>query len=143
LIVVSHDRYFMDKIAEQTFVFEGNGNIKVHIGNYTDFRAEKSEAPTTKPKEVKPEPQPVIQKTETPKTKAKVAMTFKEKYEYENIEAEIAKLEQRKAELEQDLDKNLSNSEKLASISAELGKTIEQLEERTMRWMELEEKAGN
>jgi len=142
LIVVSHDRYFMDKIAEQTFVFEGNGNIKVHIGNYTDFRAEKSEAPTTKLKETKPEPQAVIQKTEAPKPKAKTAMTFKEKYEYENIEAEIAKLEQRKTELEQDLEKNLSNSDKLASISAELGKTIEQLEERTMRWMELEEKAG-
>ena len=103
----------------------------------------KSEAPTTKLKETKPEPQPVMQKTEAPKPKAKTAMNFKEKFEYENIEAEIAKLEQRKAELEQDLEKNLSNSEKLSSISAELGKTIEQLEERTMRWMELEEKASN
>ena len=143
LIVVSHDRYFMDKIAEQTFVFEGDGNIKVHIGNYTDFRAEKSEAPTTKLKETKPEPQPVVQKTEAPKPKAKSTMNFKEKFEYENIEAEIAKLEQRKTQLEQELEMNLSNSDKLSSISAELGKTIEQLEERTMRWMELEEKAGN
>lgn len=145
LIVVSHDRYFMDKIADQTFVFEGDGNVKVHIGNFTDYRAEKVDAPIiTKPKEIKPEPAPV-QKTvqaETPK-KQKTSLTFKEKFEYENIEAEIVKLEQRKTELEADLENNLSNSDKLSGITSELGKVIEQIDEKTMRWMELEEKAGN
>lgn len=136
LIVVSHDRYFMDKIAEQTFVFEGEGRVKVHIGNYTDYRAEKAE--TAKPKPAAAE----APKAEVPK-RQKQGLSFKEKFEYENIEAEIAKLEQRKTELEQDLEKNLSHADKLTAITAELGKTIELIDERTLRWMELEEKAGN
>lgn len=143
LIVVSHDRYFMDKIADQTFVFEGDGNIKIHIGNYTDFRAEKSEVPAPgKPKETKADPSPAVQKDETPKSRQKSVLTFKEKFEYENIEAEIARLEQRKTELETELEKNLHNSEKLTTITEELGKTMQRIDERTLRWMELEEKAG-
>eukprot|EP01032_Pedospumella_encystans_P003056 gene3056-3601_t len=115
----------MDKIADQTFVFEGDGNIKVHIGNYTDFRAEKSEALAnegSKAKEIKAEPQPVAPKEEAPKRAAKNTLTFKEKFEYENIETEIAKLEQRKTELEKELENNLSSSDKLAGITTELGK---------------------
>lgn len=137
LIVVSHDRYFMDKIAEQTFVFEGEGKVKVHIGNYTDYRAEKME--TSAKKETRPVAE--VPKTEAPK-RQKQGLTFKEKFEYENIEAEIAKLEQRKNELETELEQNLSNPDKLLSITAELGKTVELIDERTLRWMELEEKAG-
>lgn len=140
LIVVSHDRYFMDKIAEQTFVFEGEGEVKVHIGNYTDYRAEKADA-AAKPKEAKPLPAEAP-KTETAAKRPKQAFTFKEKYEYEHIEAEIAGLERRKTELEAELEKNLSNSEKLTAITDELGKTVALIDERTMRWMELEEKAG-
>lgn len=138
LIVVSHDRYFMDKIADQTFVFEGNGHIKVHIGNYTDYRAEKSGNPQ---QESTKEPKQTVPKNEIPK-KSKNTFTYKEKLEYETIEAEIAGLEQRKAELEHELAQNISNAEKLSAITEELGKTMEQIDQRTLRWLELEEKSN-
>lgn len=141
LIVVSHDRYFMDKIADQTFVFEGEGNIKVHIGNYTDYRAEQSEIQqkikeTSSPVSKPTAPLPIQTKNNTK------GLSFKEKYEYENIESEIAKLEIRKTELEKELEANLANAEKLVNISAELGKTIQEIEDKTLRWMELEEKVN-
>ncbi|MCG9909816.1 MAG: ABC-F family ATP-binding cassette domain-containing protein [Flavobacteriales bacterium] len=140
LIVVSHDRYFMDKIADQTFVFEGNGEVKVHIGNYTDYRAEKAgEAAAQKTNKT---PQPVFAEKATAPKKAKQGLTFKEKYEYEHIEAEIAALENRKTELEKEMESQLSNPEKLISITEELGKTVNLIDEKTLRWMELEEKAG-
>ncbi len=140
LIVVSHDRYFMDKIADQTFVFEGNGEVRVHIGNYTDYRAEK-EADEAAGKEQAKTPKTDVKKIELPK-KERIGMTFKEKYEYEHIEAEIAELESRKTQLEKELQLSLTDAEKLSLISAELGSLISKIDERTLRWMELEEKAG-
>jgi ATP-binding cassette subfamily F protein uup len=140
LIVVSHDRYFMDKIADQTFVFEGNGEVRIHIGNYTDYRAEK-EAGDAAVKEQAKTPTTDVKKTELPK-KERIGMTFKEKYEYEHIEAEIAELESRKTQLEKELQLTLTDAEKLSLISAELGSLINKIDERTLRWMELEEKAG-
>lgn len=140
LIVVSHDRYFMDKIADQTFVFEGNGEVRVHIGNYTDYRAEK-EAGDAAVKEQAKTPTADVKKIELPK-KERIGMTFKEKYEYEHIEAEIAELESRKNKLEKELQLSLTDAEKLSLISAELGSLISKIDERTLRWMELEEKAG-
>lgn len=140
LIVVSHDRYFMDKIADQTFVFEGNGEVRVHIGNYTDYRAEREEREAARKDLKKPETKPA-EKTEMPK-KERSGLSFKEKYEYERIEDEIARLEQRKYELEQELENHLSDPEKLTAVTGELAGLIEKIDERTLRWMELEEKAG-
>jgi ATP-binding cassette subfamily F protein uup len=139
LIVVSHDRYFMDKIADQTFVFAGNGEVKIHTGNYTDYRAEKAgEADAEKTN--KTSQSVVSEKTATSK-KPKQGLTFKEKYEYERIEAEIAALENRKKELEKEMESQLNNPDKLISISEELGKTVHLIDEKTLRWIELEEKA--
>lgn len=140
LIVVSHDRYFMDKIADQTFVFEGNGEVRVHIGNYTDYRAEK-EAGDAGAKDRAKSTAADVKKNETPK-KERAGMTFKEKYEYEHIEAEIRELESRKTQLEKELQLSLTDAEKLSSISAQLGSVVDKIDERTLRWMELEEKAG-
>jgi ATP-binding cassette subfamily F protein uup len=140
LIVVSHDRYFMDKIADQTFVFEGNGNVRVHIGNYTDYRASK-ENPEIAEKQQKEAFSKELIKTVTPK-KERAGLSFKEKYEYEHIEAEITELEQRKQKLEEDLRQHASDSEKLTAITVELGTLLEKIDERTLRWMELEEKTG-
>src|SRR5690606_8114659 len=95
LIVVSHDRYFLDRLVDHLFVFEGNGNIRDFPGNYTDYRnwleENQPEKEPTKPTAA-PAPKPV---SEEPRRKA----SYKEKKEFEELEAEIAKLEAQKQEL--------------------------------------------
>ena len=136
LVVVSHDRYFMDKLTEHLLVFSHGGSIRDLPGNYTRYREiTEAEERESKGKEVAAaHPSP---KKESPATATK-KMGFKEKFEFEQLGPQIAALEQRKGELETLLQSE-SDVDAIVRYSAELGKVIEELNEKEMRWLELSE----
>ena len=131
LIIVSHDRYFMDKLCNHLFVFEGNGEIKDVYTSYSEYRKNKIEDQNPKKKaEIKAD-------EKTPKRKNKVS--FKDKFEYEQLEKDIANLESRKKELEIEITKDNLTFETINQLSDELGDLINSLDEKSMRWLELDE----
>ena len=138
VIAVSHDRYFMDKIAQHLFVFEGNGRITDFPSSYSDYMEykvlkedqEKADAQTAK---AKPRQQPV-------KTANPMKLTYKEKREMEQIEAELEQLEKEKAQLEEALNSGSLPYDELQAKSARIGEIIERNDEITLRWLELSEK---
>jgi ATP-binding cassette subfamily F protein uup len=139
LLVVSHDRYFMDRIVDHIFAFEGDGYIKDFPGNYTEYRFWKDENAEGKQKSGSkkaelPEPEPeIVQKTEKRK------LSFKEQKEFETLEKDIQKLENLKADLAVKLsDGTLSHTE-INALGIELKKITDELEEKEFRWLELSE----
>ncbi len=141
LLVVSHDRYFMDKIVDHLFVFEGQGVINDFPGNYSDYRAyEKS---STKKVEVSATivEEPKKEKGHW-KQNSTSALSFNEQKEFSKIERELKKLENKKADIESIFaDKNLEGDE-LIEMSKKLEVIVNDIEEKEMRWMELAEKMG-
>jgi ATP-binding cassette subfamily F protein uup len=139
LIVVSHDRYFMDKMVDHLFVFEGDGEIKDIIGNYTDYRKnqklEARELKNNPPKEVVIKEQPAF--VEKPVEKRK--LSFKEKQEYENLPNEIEQLESAKERLTLELSDGSSNNQQIMEIGNQLAKVVSELEQKSDRWLELAE----
>lgn len=134
LIVVSHDRYFMDKIVDHLFVFRGNGIIEDFPGNYSDFRTYEDSAP--KEKEVttsKP-------KNEWKLDKNKAKLSYNEQKEYNKLEREIATLEREKVELQDQFATEDWNSEKINEQSLRLKEIIDKIDEKTERWFELSAK---
>jgi ATP-binding cassette subfamily F protein uup len=140
IIIVSHDRYFMDKIVDQIFVFEGNGKVEVFGGNYTEYRIKKQldelEAKNLLKREL------VDKKEEEEKRKAddkkKTKFSFKEKLEFEQLENDLPKLEQEKAELTQQLSTTIDH-EALLKITDRLGEVVRLIDEKTDRWLVLSE----
>lgn len=138
LIVVSHDRYFMDKVVDHLFVFQGNGVIEDFPGNYTQYR----EAQKVKNEEV---PTTGVKKADTKKdTKPNTAnrvrkLSFKEKRELEELEVRIPQLEQEKSTLEAQLSGGLTDSDAIAQASARYQEVQTLLDEAEMRWLELSE----
>ncbi len=138
LIVVSHDRYFMDKVVDHLFVFQGNGVIEDFPGNYTQYR----EAQKVKSEDV---PITGIKKADTKKdTKPNTAnrvrkLSFKEKRELEELEVRIPQLEQEKSTLEVQLSGGLTDSDAIAQASARYQEVQTLLDEAEMRWLELSE----
>ncbi len=138
LIVVSHDRYFMDKMVDHLFVFDGSGEIKDTFGNYTVYRQKmaqqlkddrKATTVSAPVEEIK------VVKNDKPIEKRK--MNFKEKVEFKNMEGDIEKLEAEKALLTDKLsDASLSNVE-LMNAGNRLGEVIKELEAKSDRWLEL------
>lgn len=135
LIVVSHDRYFMDKLVDHLFVFEGNGKIKDFPGNYTQYRNKRLEAEQQKKKEQKPAGKKPKPKEDTKKKK----LTYKEKLEFESLEKEIESLEIRKNEIESELSTGQLSGEELIHKSKELHDLLEEIERKSNRWLELAE----
>lgn len=138
VLVVSHDRYFMDKVVDHLFVFKGEGDIKDFPGNYTQFRAWEAlqeEEEKAQPK-AKAEP---AKKENTYTSERKRKLTFKEKQEMETLEAEIAKLEAEKSEIETALSSGTLSVEEITAHSRRLPLLTEELEEKEMRWLELSE----
>lgn len=136
LLIVSHDRYFMDRLTDHLFVFEGNGKIKDFPGNYTDLRNLKAEE---KQKEtVKTESRPEV-KTEKQKTSTKVKLTYKEQRELETLEKEMPVLEQKKSLLTDKMSET-TDFETLQEMAGQLELIKDQLDEKEMRWLELSEK---
>lgn len=128
LIVVSHDRYFMDKIVDSLFVFRGNGVIENFPGNYSDFRAYDSSKPTEKK-----EKKSIIKIEEKQKTK----LSYQENREFGALEKDIVKLEKKKARIEDQFNKNEVPPERVNEVSEKLKQIIDTLEEKEERWLEL------
>jgi ABC transport system ATP-binding/permease protein len=137
VIVVSHDRYFLDSVADHLFVFEGNGIIKDFPGNYSDYSIWKKEKEKTK--------SPVISnpiKEKPQKNSKKPKISFNEKRELEQLEKEIDALEKEKTELEQLLSSGKLSTSDLTEKSNRIGDIIRLLEEKSDRWLDLSEKVG-
>jgi len=130
LIIVSHDRYFLDKLTEHLFILEGKGQIRDFNGNYSQFR----EAQKAMPKA------PAAPSTQTDKVAQPVGgLSDKERRELHNLEKELEKLEKRKKELLVRFNAMDMSPEEAEKLSEELGSVQEVLDEKEMRWLELEE----
>jgi len=132
LMIISHDRYFMDRLVDHLFIFEGRGVIKDFPGNYTDWRLSQ----TNETKVTQKPPVEKIQTNQEPKEKKK--LSYKEKREFEEIETRIPQLEEEKESLLKALNQE-TDHEKLSTISKSLELVSEELEEKEMRWLELSE----
>lgn len=138
VIVVSHDRYFMDKVVDHLLVFKGQGDIRDFPGNYSDYRDWKlakaeHEKEVAKPKE---------EKTQRVRLNDKRRMTFKERKEFEQLEKEIAALEEEKKQIEEALCSGTLSVDELTEKSKRLPLLNDELDEKTMRWLELSEIEG-
>ena len=140
LIVVSHDRYFMDKVVDHLLVFNGNADIRDFPGNYTDYRIWKEERKNIERESVRPKEKNAIKQKDTQNERKK--MTFKERREFEQLEIEIAQLESEKGELEAALCSGTLSVDELTEKSKRLPILTSELEEKTMRWFELGEIEG-
>jgi len=138
LIVVSHDRYFMDKIVDHLFVFKGKGEIQDFPGNYSDFRTYEDSKPKKAPK-AKPEVTETTQ-TESKKDATKAKLSYHEQKEHRNLEKEIAKLEKEKEALQNKFATENWDGEEIDKQSLKLQELIDAIEEKEMRWFELSEK---
>ncbi|MGL4518615.1 MAG: ribosomal protection-like ABC-F family protein [Phocaeicola sp.] len=139
VMVVSHDRYFMDKVVDHLLVFRGQADIRDFPGNYSDYRdwkeaKEKHEKEAEKPKEEKV--------TTRVRLTEKRRMSFKEKKEFETLEKEIEQLEAEKGAIEAELCSGALSVEELTEKSKRLPTLNDELDEKTMRWMELSEIEG-
>jgi ABC transport system ATP-binding/permease protein len=141
VIVVSHDRYFMDKVVDHIFEYKGDGIIKDFPGNYTQLRdmQEESERQTLSDKAVKMPTPAVIAGAPIQKEK-KPGLTFKEKREFESLTAEIEKLEKEKLLIENEISTGNLNPDDLYARSKRHGDVVKLLDDREMRWLELSEK---
>jgi ATP-binding cassette subfamily F protein uup len=136
LVLVSHDRYFMDHLIDQLFIFEGDGKIMPFNGNYSDYRIWLEEKENLKID------LPVVPvKEEIRKTDAK-KMSFKEKQEFEQLQPEIQILEKRKEELTNALNSGISDHEELQKLAAQVQDIVDKIDEKSLRWLELSELQG-
>lgn len=139
LLIVSHDRYFLDKTTDHLFVFTGDGHIKDFVGRYSEYREymreeqaeqRKSAAATEKPSAVQPQR---VRKEE------KRRLTYKEQRELEQIEADLSTLSDQRRALEEQLSSGTLGYDELTAISQQIEKIIEEIDAKEMRWLELSE----
>lgn len=141
VLIVSHDRYFIDRLVDHTFVMEGNGTIKDFPGNYTEYREWKAnqkgeEFPVLKIEE------PILEKIIIEKTVAEAPakkLSYKTQRELELIEAALPKLEEKKLELETKLATGITEYNEIQKISEELKSISKELDEKSTRWLEIQE----
>lgn len=141
VLIVSHDRYFIDRLVDHTFVMEGNGTIKDFPGNYTEYREWKAnqkgeEFPVLKIEE------PIIEKSIVEKTVTEAPqkkLSYKTQRELELIEAALPKLEEKKLELETKLAAGITEYNEIQKISEELKSIANELDEKSTRWLEIQE----
>ena len=138
VIVVSHDRYFMDKVVDHLMVFNGQGDIRDFPGNYSDYRDWKD----AKAQQEKEAEKPQEEKTARVRLNDKRKMSFKEKREFEQLEKEIAELETEKAQIEEQLCSGTLSVDELTEKSKRLPEVNDLIDEKTMRWLELSEIEG-
>ncbi|MBO7301486.1 MAG: ABC-F family ATP-binding cassette domain-containing protein [Bacteroidaceae bacterium] len=135
VIVVSHDRYFMDKVVDHVFVFNGNGNIKDFPGNYTEYRDWREEEKLLVAKENEKN----TSGKQAYRTETKRKLTFKERKEYESLEEEIMLLEEEKSCIEQEMCSGILDNDTLLKKSVRIQEVMELIDSKTERWMELSE----
>ncbi|PEA55449.1 multidrug ABC transporter ATP-binding protein [Bacillus pseudomycoides] len=133
VLTVSHDRYFLDKIAEELFVFEGNGNVRIFFGSYSDYLEEKKAQEAV----LKAEVQKEKKVEEAPKQQRKRKLSYNEQREWETIEDKIAELEEKIESITEELEKVGADYTKAQQLSEEQQRTEEELEQTMERWSEL------
>lgn len=137
LIIVSHDRYFLDKLCDHLFIFEGKGRIKPFPGTFREYRERKASEAKTKTSVAAP-----AEKTDTRVVKRDdKKLSYKEQREYESLEEEIEKLEEKKAELMKQINAGSDDYQELQAWSEELKQVDQDLDKKGDRWLELAERA--
>ncbi len=142
LIVVSHDRYFMDKMVDHLFVFKGEGELKDITGNYTAFRAAQQKLARAEKQQNSEQPVKESKPSNASKPvekEAKKKLSYKEKVEFDSLEGDMEKLEAEKAELTQVLSNPDASNEDLMKAGERLSKVVAELEAKEFRWLELSE----
>lgn len=148
VLIVSHDRYFLDRLVDHVFAFEGNGVVKDFPGNYTEYRQWKDDMEVLEEAKAKghnldldDEGESSINEPETakPETTEKKKLSFKEQKELETLEKDLEKLEKRKVEIESLLAGGTSDVNEIQKLSAEFTTLNNSIDEKTMRWLELQE----
>ena len=137
LIVVSHDRYFMDKMVDHLFVFKGEGEVKDIIGNYSEYRKTLQQEQRIEKKEQAPDPVKETSSTDQPKEKKK--LSYKEKVEFESLENDLESLEEEKAKLTEVLSNPDASTDDLIKAGERLNTVVQEIESKTDRWLELSE----
>lgn len=137
LVLVSHDRYFMDHLVDQLFIFEGEGKIKPFNGNYSDYRDFLEENETlSKPV------QPTDNQSVKAEAKTKKGLSYNEKIELEKLPAEIEKLEAEKVQFTEQLNAGSTDHEALTKLAIQIQELSNAIEVKTARWLELSEMVG-
>lgn len=132
VVIVSHDRYFLDNIVDHLFVFQGGGKIKDFPGNYSQYRKSVKDSLVKEKKKTKKYP-------EIKKEKNKKSVSYNVKKEFEQLGKEIEKLENEKKQLEDELSQGKMDNDEMVDKSSRIGEIIEILDEKTERWFELSE----
>jgi ABC transport system ATP-binding/permease protein len=141
LIIVSHDRYFMDRLADNLLILEGDGVVKFFNGKYTEYRESLKEQEKEDLRQSRKEraEEKIVKHVEVKKASQ---LSGKEKQEYNKLEKEMAALEKKKSELTAKLNSGITDHAELFKISSEISSLTEQIESKMLRWMELGEAAG-
>lgn len=140
LLIVSHDRYFLDRLVDHLFIFEGNAEIKDFWGPYSAYRAkldEEKRAPKAIAKKVEADAE-----TQAPKKKDNKKLSFKEKYELEQLEKDLPALGKERVEIEKALQDASLAYEEIERLSKRITEVVAELEEKELRWLELDELRG-
>jgi ATP-binding cassette subfamily F protein uup len=138
LIIVSHDRFFMDKLVDHLFIFEGDGEVFDFPGNYSEYRATvKLQEQETAKLKAAAQPDKPKQASKPADTGGKKKLSFKEKKELEQLETDLESLEKEKTQLETDMSSGILKPEELLAQSHRIGEVIKLLDEKTDRWLEL------
>jgi ABC transport system ATP-binding/permease protein len=137
LMIVSHDRYFMDRLTDHLFVFQGEGKIKDFPGNYTDLREQGLMPSSLMPAESKKKEDKKVEVKVVAEDKKK--LTYNEQREYDSIEGDMAKLEKEKNRLF-DLMTKETGFDELQKVSKQIDEIKRKIEEKEMRWLELSER---
>ncbi len=141
MIIVSHDRYFMDKVVDHLFIFEGNGIIKDYNSNYSDYREAKKLEEIEKRRTEKSTAPKSNTDTRPEKKDDKPKMSYMERKEFNRLEKEIEKLEAKKATISEKFMDTTLSGEDIQKLSVELGEIDKSIEEKEERWLELSELA--
>ena len=141
LLIVSHDRYFLDKTVDHLFIFREGGNVKDFIGQYSEYREYIKEQEAEEARQLKAEAEKSAKNSKPAPvaTPTRRKLSFKEQRELEQLEKDIAQLEEEKQQLEKQLSTGSLGHEELMAASARIAQIIEELDTKEMRWLELSE----
>ena len=143
LLIVSHDRYFMDRLVDHLFIFEGDGNIRDFPGNYSSYRIwlkEEESKSSSQPEAIKYEKNSALKAEGTiVANSGKRKLSFKEQREFDQLQLEISALEKEKREIHSKLNSGDLPYDELEQLSNRIGNLTQMLDEKEMRWLELNE----